>query len=142
MTNSTPVAPNKKCVLKAYLLSVCIYGDRWHSATWRTNSMIVKNNQLVCNTIHSCFLRICKLNSYTLLNLNSLVLSTWLFNTPNARQWQSDMTDLYIIQYLCFKYTHTHTVYITCAQILQKFRTCLKNLEARMTQSSSIMQTH
>ena len=69
---------------------------------------MVKNNQLVCNTIHSCFLRLCKLNSYTLLNLNGLVLFPLLFDKPNARQCKSDMTDLYIIQHLCLKYTHTY----------------------------------
>jgi len=106
---------------------------------------MVKNNQLVCNTIHSCFLRLCKLNSYTLLNLNGLVLFPLLFDKPNARQCKSDMTDLYIIQHLCLKYIHTyiHTyIHLRGAQIFQKFRTCLKILEARMTQSSSIMQTH
>jgi len=70
--------------------------------------MMVKNNQLVCNIIQSCFLRICKLNSYTLLNLNGLVLFPLLFDKPNARQCQSYMTDLYIIQHLCFKYKHTY----------------------------------
>jgi len=103
--------------------------------------MMVKSNQVVCNTIHSCFLRICKLNSYTLLNLNCLVLFHLLFDKPNARQCQSNMTDLCIIQHLCFKYINTHTVYIRGADIFQKFRTCLKVLEARMTENSSIMQT-
>ena len=133
-------------MLQAYLLSVCTYGERWHSATWRTSGMMVKNDQLVCNTIQSCFLRICKLNSYTLLNLNVLVLFSLLFDKPNARQCQSDMTDLYIILNSSVSNTHihihTHIVYIRGAQIFQKFRTCLKILEVRMTQSSSIMQIH
>jgi len=111
-------------VLKAYLPFVCTYDDRRHSATWRTNSMMVKNNQLVCNIIQSCFLRICKLNSYTLLNLNGLVLFPLLFDKPNARQCQSDMIlictlfDTSVLNTHIHKhtyiYTYKHTQYTGC----------------------------
>lgn len=123
MTNSILVAPKMMCAKS--LSTICVHlGDKWHSATWRTNGMMVKNNQLVCNTIHSCFLRICKMNSYTLLNLIGLVLFLLLFDKPNARQCLGDMTDLYTIQHLCFKYIytykHTHTVHIRGAQIFSE----------------------
>jgi len=64
------------------------------------------------------------MNSYTLLNLIGLVLFLLLFDKPNARQCLGDMTDLYTIQHLCFKYIytykHTHTVHIRGAQIFSE----------------------
>lgn len=99
---------------------------------------MVERNQLVCNAIHSTFLRTYKFNSHTLLNLSVSATSPLLFDKPNARQCHSHMTDLYIIQHLRFKllriytYKHTYIQYIfRSVQMFKKSTICLKILGVR-----------